>query len=548
MISHISIRDFALIKDISIDLNPGLNIITGETGAGKSILIQAISLALGSRADTTFVRTGCQKATIQISATHNGEEYILTREVSLQGKNLCKVNGNLVTLNELSSISKDIADIHGQYDHQSLLNPESHIKFVDSYAGQEVEALKKEIAEAHSLYINTRSKIRGLLARQSDAQRKKDFMAFELKEIKKAKLKVGEDQELNAKITLFQNSEKLYKDLSEAYFFTYEGEPSALALLRKATSNLENAKTYLPDNSDLEAIVREMSDAYYRIEETLGQVRFLKDQLSFSPEELDYAIGRLDEIEKLKRKYNKDIEDILSYQASLERDLSSIENAHEQLGQLEKVLKEQEDHLLKLSQSLSQLRKTHGKQLTSQIESQLQELNFSNSTISLSFSHLKDSNGALLYTENGIDQVEFLISTNKGEPEKPLSKIASGGELSRIMLAFKKILADYDNIPTLIFDEIDSGISGIAASVVGKKLKEIGGEHQVICITHLPQIAACGTYHYRIEKHTHEEITNTSLSLLDHKERIQEVARLLGGINITNTTLESAKELLEASI
>lgn len=546
MISHISIRDFALIQNISADFEPGLTIVTGETGAGKSILIEAISMALGSRADNSFVRTGCEKAIIQLSADVNGEEYVIQREISAQGKNLCKINGNLVSLGELSSLCRKIADIHGQYDHQSLLNPDSHMDLVDIYGNKEIGPAKDLVRETYGAYREIKQRIDNLKTLAAESNRRRDFMDFELKEIRKANLKEGEDLILEEQINLWQNSEKLFTDLSEAYNLSQEGEPSALSLLKKTADALERAAN-CTGQGELNRLTVELTDAYYQIEEAVHEIRKIRDSLTFSEEELNQAIKRYDSIEDLKRKYNGEISDLLDYAKTLETKLLQIENIDDEMKTLSLSLAKAKTELEATSATLSALRRVAGTALTNKIEAQLKELNFNNAAISLDFIELKDSKGDNIFTETGTDRAEFMISANKGEPKKPLSRIASGGEMSRIMLAFKKIVADYDAIPTLIFDEIDSGISGIAASVVGKKLKEIGRAHQVICITHLPQIAACGSGHFRIDKENQGDTTITTLTKLNPEERAVEIARLLGGSNVTETTLKSAKELLEAS-
>lgn len=539
MISHISIKDFAIIENVEVDFDEGLNIITGETGAGKSIVIEAVSLALGSRADTAFIRSGKEKAKIQLVAYLDGEEIIISREISMTGKNLCRLNGEIVTLAQLSSACKKIADIHGQYDHQSLLNPEYHINLIDLYGHKTITPVKEQVSQIYSDYKATKTQLFELVANSMENARKRDFMKFELVEITGANLYVGEDEELESKIRILQNSEKIYKNLSIAYELTIESDSSSLDLLDNATKQLSEISTY---SSDYDLISQDFSDIYYRLKDMCGEIRLLRDKIVFSQEELDIYIERIELIDSLKRKYGNSIEAILEYANNIEKQLSIIDNIDETKAKLEKALEKHESELQLFSEKLSMLRKKSAKELEEKIMEQLLELNFNNSVLSIDF---KNNSGG--FSENGIDIVEFLISTNKGEPLKPLAKIASGGEMSRIMLAFKAIIADYDNIPSMIFDEIDSGISGIAASVVGKKLKDISSKHQIICITHLPQIAACGKYNYRISKETDDNETRTTILPLSQEDKIYEIARLLGGINITETTISSAKELIELS-
>lgn len=539
MIDHISIKDFAIIENAEVDFQPGLNILTGETGAGKSIVIEAVSLALGARADTAFVRSGCDKAIVQLSGTLNDEEIVITREVSAAGKNLCKLNGELVTLAQLNTYCRKLADIHGQYDHQSLLDPAYHINLVDIFHSEDIEPVKNMVADLYSSYRDTKHRLESLISGAAENARKRDFMAYEVNEIRSACLRPGEDTELEEQYSVLQNAEKIYKALAEAYSCAQDSAPSALDSLSRISTILQEVSGY---TSKLSEISTGFDDLFYQLQDMISEIRDTRDNVTFSPEELDECISRIETINKLKKKYGNSIEEILEYADANEKKLYDIDNIDEEKENLERELSVLNDQLELASERLTKLRKKSAEELERKISKELLELNFAESNLSISFETLPS------FTENGIDKVEFLISTNKGEPLKPLAKIASGGEMSRIMLAFKNIVAEYDNIPTLIFDEIDAGISGIAASVVGKKLKEIADKHQIICITHLPQIAACGSHNYRIYKESNESTTRTSIESLDKNEKVLEIARLLGGTNITDTTLKSAQELIEASL
>jgi len=538
MITHISIRDFAIIENVEIDFHEGLNIITGETGAGKSIVIEAVSLALGSRADTAFVRSGKEKAIVQLVGTIMGSEYIITREISQTGRNLCKVNGEIVTLSHLNLICKKIADIHGQYDHQSLLNPDYHIRLIDMYKKEQISPAKDKVSEILKHYREVSSRLRRIITEASENQRKRDFMAFELDEIRKAELVPGEDEKLEEKIYMLQNSEKIYESLAGSYEIINGEEYSSLSGLRKSMDMLSGISNYSSGISDLH---RQLSDTYYQIEELASEIRDMRDRTVFSPQELDQAITRADFLNNLKNKYDLSIDGLIAYADDLEEKLSFVENMDEMKKDLTELQQKCESDLKDACSELTELRKSAAAELEEKILAELAELNFKDAQLSIEFSTAAE------YSDNGTDTVEFMISTNRGEQLKPLSKIASGGEMSRIMLAFKKIVGDYDEIPTLIFDEIDAGISGITASIVGRKLMQIAENHQVICITHLPQIAAFGSHNYKIAKESDESNTYTTVLHLQEDEKIQEIARLLGGINITETTLQSAKELIEAS-
>ncbi len=538
MISHISIKDFAIIENVQIDFHEGLNIITGETGAGKSIIIEAVSLALGARADTAFVRSGKDKAVVQLAAELDGEEYVITREVSASGRNLCKINGELVTLGQISTLCSRIADIHGQYDHQSLLNTEHHIDLVDLYSKDTVYPLKTKVSECYAHFRKISSELDSLLSGFAEKQRKKDFMSFELNEIDAADLKPGEDIELENRISLLQNSEKIYAALESAYDISYDSEQSTSYTLSKVLALIQDISGF---SSDLKSLDEKISDIYYSLEDVCSQIRSIKDKSEFSPEELDAAISRLDEINRLKMKYGNSIEEIISYRENLANSISEVDNIDELKEKLTAKKNQAETSLQEFSEQLSKARKKAALSLQEQILHELKDLNFKDADMVIDFKQAEQ------YTASGTDIVEFLITTNRGEALKPLAKVASGGEMSRIMLAFKKIIGDYDHIPTMIFDEIDTGISGITASIVGKKMCQIAKNHQIICITHLPQIAACRGHNFKIVKETNDSSTFTNVIPLNSEEKAEEIARLLGGINITETTIQSAKELIKAS-
>lgn len=532
MISHIDIKDFAIIKDLSLDLEDGLNIITGETGAGKSIIIEAISMALGARADTDYIRHGCDKAYISMQIDANGEEYVLKREISAN-KSVCKVNGELVTLGELSSLCKKLVDIHGQYDHQSLLNPDNHINILDLYGGKELLNAKAEVASCYEKYAKSSTELMSLRKRLSDSQRQKDFLKFEVEEINAAEVKLGEDEELSEKIKLMENSESIYESLSNAHTFLFN-EGGSASSLGNALNALSSVKGF---SADMDSLLERVSNAYYEIDDLNKELRALKDSVSFSQAELDDAIERLDLLNNLKKKYGGSLEKVLAYAKEAAKNLTSIENADEEMARLEKEIAVNKAEYDKAAEKLTALRKKTADTLSASINKELEELNFKDANFGAKMDVITPK-------ENGVDSVEFLISANKGEELKPLAKVASGGELSRIMLALKRIIGDIDGIPTMIFDEIDTGISGATAGVVGDKLKSIADNHQIICITHLPQIACKGSHHYRIEKTSDEISTQTTVVPLSDEERVEELARLLSGTTITDSARLQAKELL----
>ncbi|MBE6029068.1 MAG: DNA repair protein RecN [Clostridiales bacterium] len=544
MIRHISIRNFAIIENVEIDFNDGLNIITGETGAGKSVVIEAVSLALGSRADTAFVRTGADKAVIQLVATADGDEYVITREVSAAGRSLCRINDEIVTLGTLSQFCRSLADIHGQYDHQSLLDPDNHIRLVDLYRKDSILPAKATVSALYAEYTGLCEELARLRRAQAEGKRQRDFMDFELKEIEDAHLVEGEDDALEDEISLLQNSEKIFSSLAGAYQTASESDYSILSAMRHVSDMVGETSEYTKDLAELS---QRLESLYYEYEDACTSLRDLRDGTVYDPAALDEAINRYETIKRLKEKHGRTIPELLAYADELRVKLSSIDNADEEIASLQTRIDAAAASLAEASETLSSLRRASASELETLITEQLSQLNFRDAAFAIDFRKAVDAAGNPQFTAEGTDIVEFLITTNRGEPLKPLSKIASGGEMSRIMLAFKKIIGDYDHIPTMIFDEIDSGISGIAASVVGRKLREIAERHQIICITHLPQIAAYGTSNYRIWKHSDDLMTFTSVDPLDPEEKVREIARLLGGETITETTLASARELIEAS-
>lgn len=567
MIRHISIRNFAIIDHTEIDFHDGLNIITGETGAGKSIVIEAVSLALGSRADTAFVRSGERKAIVQMiadapegsaageqsvaareesvaadaadgAAAGEAREVILTREIAASGRNLCRIDDEIVTLGQLSALSRQLADIHGQYDHQSLLDPANHIRLLDSYEKDGIASAKEIVRQRYETYRSAEADLKQLLSRAAEDARQRDFMAFELQELEEADLVSGEEETLEQEIRLLQNSETIFENLAGAYEIISGGEYAALPALKTAADRIADTEEY---STELGALSERLSGLYYELEDAGSDIRRLRDSIVFSPEELDAKMSRLDLLSRLISKHGKSTSELIEYADELRGRLADIDDISGRREALEKELSQHRKALEEASSALSSVRKKAAASLEKKISEQLSQLNFNDSRFSIEFREADD------FTAEGTDVVEFMISTNRGEDLKPLSKIASGGEMSRIMLAFKKIIGDYDEIPTMIFDEIDAGISGVAATVVGRKMREIARNHQIICITHLPQIAAFGQHHYRIEKTSDETSTYTSVVELTEEEKPAEIARLLGGENVTETTLQSARELLEAS-
>ncbi len=535
MIRHISIKNFAIIKNINIDFSIGFSPITGETGAGKSIIIEAITMALGGRADKTFVRTGENKAVIQLVSEVDGEETILYREISKDGRSICKVNGEIVTLMQQREFSKQIADIHGQYAHQSLLDCESHITLVDDFMADQLSEAKSTVSRLFFEYSKKTKDLNSFLSSKDADEKERDYLEYQLGEIEKINPQADEDISLEEEIRVLENRDSIFSSLDSSYHIMYENEQSLLGELMSITRNLESINGIYEPSKELHA---ESLDIYYRLEALAHSIRESKDQLPDSYVSIDELINRLESINTLKRKHGGSLNNVLEFKENATLTLSTYENREEHLATLEKAVKLAEEELKAACIVLSKERKKKAKILEEKISTELIDLNFKDGGIKILFTE-KDS-----YSENGIDLVEFLIKTNKGDTFKPLAKIASGGEISRVMLAFKKIVGDYDNIPTIIFDEVDTGISGQTASVVGRKLLEIGKSRQVIAITHLPQVAAFGDTNYAIVKKSDETSTFTEVIQLTEDEKIYEIARLLSGDEVTPSSLENAKSLV----
>lgn len=542
MIDHISIRDFAIIDNVEVDFSDGLSIITGETGSGKSILVTAISLALGSRADSSYVRSGKDKALVQLSATLEGadglEEIVISREVSSAGKNLCKLNGRIVTLTELAEKCKEIADIHGQYDNQSLLDPETHLGLLDEFHKEKIRPLLNSYELCYKDYLEKKRALDELLSMEEDSIKKADFYRFELNEIEKASPVLGEDEELEARLGILQNSEKIFDSANSAYQ-SLQGERGAYSSLGTTVDSLEHICEYSPT---IQNLLEETRDIYYRLEDISSSLRDLVESMTYDPDEIDTIINRLSVLDNLKKKYSGNsgsIQGVISYRDKIKKELDQIENFDQEKSRLEKEFLASKEKLLSLGSNLTKERQRGADILRKEILNQLKDLSFQDADLKISFTPLETP------SLSGLETAEILITVNVGEPLKPLSKTSSGGEISRIMLAIKSITADYDKVPTLIFDEIDQGISGKTAAIVGKKLLEISQNHQVICITHLPQIAALSDNSYRIFKESDESKTYTHIEKLKEESKVLEIARLLGGETITDTAIENAKELMK---
>ena len=535
MISHILIRDFATIENTEVSFHKGLNAITGETGAGKSVVASAISLALGSRADTSMVRTGCETATVQMVAEYNNHEVIITREISTTGKNFCRIDDRIVTLNELQELCSKIADVHGQYDNQSLLNVDRHLGLVDDYEHNAIAPVRKKVAELYENYIDAGKRLEEARKKIENNDEMKELLTFQIDEIEKAALIPGEEDKHREELEVMENNERIYAALDEAYAHANGEDISAMSKLDSVIMPMRNITQFSREAADIED---ELSDFYYRFEDIANRIRDMRDKIVFNPNRIEELNDRLHFIKELKKKYGETIDEIHLRRDSMESELHALNNLDSEVDSLQLEYSRIEEMLANETENLTRLRKSSADSLQGKIQAELENLNFNNAQISIDFDAAPD------FSPNGVDKVEFLLTTNVGEPLKPLSKIASGGEMSRIMLAFKKVIGEYDGIGTMIFDEIESGIRGETADIVAKELGQISKSHQLIIITHLPQIAASAEHNYRIEKSDDNFRTYTVINELSEKEKITEIARLLAGVNISDITLASAQEMI----
>lgn len=548
MLNHLSIKNVAVIDRLGVDFHSGVSVLTGETGAGKSIIIDSINMILGDRANKGLVRYGSDKAVVQ--AVFDADEsvipileendidaddgqIVITRQLTGEGKSVARINGMVVTLNVLRDIADKLINIHGQHDSQALLTPAKHISFLDAYAVND-EYIRK-YRECLKRKRETEKKIQSLEMDEQEKMRRIDLLEYQVDEISKAELEKGEDEELKEQREIYANAEQITGAVAEAYMNIYGGDEAAYDSISAAVDALAAVNGV---NPKLKGMYEALSGVMYSLEDVAHEVKEFGDSVEFDEQALNDVEERLDLISKLKRKYGAEIEDILKYLETARKDLEDIKLSDERTNELKEELFGIVSELRGYGKELSKRRAKYAEVLEKGIEQSLHELNMERSQFKVNIETSDE------FYENGMDRVEFLISTNPGEPLKPLVKIASGGELSRVMLAIKSILADSDNVDTLIFDEIDTGVSGRAAMSIAKKLSEIGRGKQVICITHLPQLTAAADNHYLIQKNTEGEMASTTLTELDGEQREIELARIIDGGEVTELALSHAREML----
>ena len=559
MLRHISINNVALIKKLDISFEEGFSVLTGETGAGKSIIVDAVNLVIGERADKSLIKYGEEKAyveaifsietnarakeaLIEYGLLENEEEAVFSRELSYSGKNVCRINGRLCNVSTLKEISTYIIDIHGQHEHQSLLNTDMHLGILDMYAGAKVHELQVKYKEETAKYKVVQKKIKDILGEGNKEQRI-DILSYQIAEINSAELYEGEEEELKEKRDMLNNLQKILSALNSAHEYINGDslEQSALSLIKSASNEISSISHI---NKKYEELKEKIENSYYALEDAAYELNGLLDIDEFDEKQIDFIEERLETINKLKRKYGSNFAEIISFRDNIKKELDMLENSQSILTKLESEKNILQKQIFSIACELSNIRRESAVDFEKEVVIQLATLGMEKASFSVQFNQAPSSFEEADFTDSGYDVAEFYISLNVGQPEKPLSKIVSGGEASRIMLALKSIYADKDGISTMVFDEIDTGISGRIAGVVGEKIKQTSNKKQILCITHLPQIAAAAKYHYLVEKIQTDDETITTIKKLNSDQRIEELAKMMGDGVVTQSAINHAKDLL----
>lgn len=559
MLTEISIRNLAVIEQLRLTCVSGFLAMTGETGAGKSIVIDALSLIAGGRGSTELVRHGSDKAEIEAlfevgndhpvwNTLHKlgiesdpSEPLLIRREITLQGKSHARINGQLVNLTMLREIGDQLVNLHGQHEHQALLKTEHHLEWLDAYGGTIVSSNKSQYQETYDTYVSLKKEMTELETNSGQALQMSDMYRFQVEEISAAALVVDEEEKLEAEQRRLANAEKMVDAITQAYEALF-GSNKALESISVTMNRIEHIKKY--DESQLLPLHEQVQSAYYQIEDAAFQLRAYRDTLEFEPERLNQIDERLALIASLRRKYGSTIAHILAHYEHISSELDRLAHKDERLEELAKKLAVVQKQLTREATILSASRRETSVRLCEELERQLQDLNMERTRFAVSFEPLVED-APYVFSRTGIDHIEFQLSANPGEPLKSLNKIASGGEMSRIMLALKTIFAGIDQIPVLVFDEVDTGVSGRAAQAIAEKLTNLSGNRQVFCVTHLPQVASMADAHYLIFKEVEDNRTFTRISHLSGEDRIKELARMLGGAKVTETTLNHAREMIQ---
>lgn len=554
MLAHLSIRNLAVIESVQLSFRNGFQVLTGETGAGKSIVIDALTLIAGGRGSSEWVRYGRDKAEIEamfeiardhpvwsvlerIGITASSEEsLVIRRDLTLQGKSTSRINGQLVNLTMLREVGEWLVNIHGQHEHQSLLKADEHMGWLDAFGGEAIQALKTQYQLSYDRYIALNKQLAALEETSKQALQMRDLYLFQVEEITEADLKTNEDELLEEEKRKLSYAEKLFQNSSDAYDAIHSNK-SGLDAINKSIQRIQEIAAL--DPSQLKPLLEQVQSAFYQLEDAAFQLRDYRDQIEFNPKRIDQIEQRLHLIASFRRKYGVNVTEILQYLHKIQSELQLIENKDELLQQIQSDANDELKVASSLASLLSKQRQQSAAVLSEDIERELRDLQMERTRFSVRIERLENK-----LTRNGCDQVEFLISANPGEPLRSMSKIASGGELSRIMLAMKSIFAKVDRIPVLVFDEVDTGVSGRAAQAIAEKLSVLSNDCQVFSITHLPQVACMADAHYLIQKVVEGERTFTQVEDLSVQGQVSELARMLGGVEITGTTLEHAGEML----
>lgn len=557
MLTELSIKEFAIIDEITITFNEGMTVLTGETGAGKSIIIDAVHLLLGERGSVDYVRHGAKQAELEGLFIFNDKSHpifaemekvdidmedgmlVIQRKITSSGKSICRANGKLVTLSILKRLGNVIVDIHSQHETQSLLRQNNHLELLDLYIGKEMEQRKTKYVTVYSKLLEKKREYNNLSLNEQKLTHRLDLLQFQLNEIEQANLFENEDEKLEEERTQLVNFEKIYVAIHEAYNALY-GDQKALDWLHIAKIALDDNRAY---NTFIDEKATKLTDQYYILDEISSELRDYKEALHFDPQRLNELEARIDEINRLKRKYGSTVTEILKYKVKIEHEIEQLQNKDSHIEKLNEEIKELTKEAILKANSLHQLRKKASEQLEKEVQEELMDLYLENARFKINFSYNEEINDQKLH-ENGYDVIHFQISTNSGEPLKDLNKVASGGELSRIMLALKTIFSKHQKITTVIFDEIDTGVSGRVAQSIAEKMHQISTKSQVLCITHLPQVAAMADTHQYIEKQEQNDRTSTHVYELSEKQKIKEISRMMTGRELTESALDHAEELV----
>ncbi len=554
MIQQLHVQDYAVIDKVSIELAPGLNILTGETGAGKSVVVEALNMVLGERADPEVVRSGCDRSLVEVvldvsrlggdaldvlataGFTPDEGRIVVSRELQRGGKSQCRINGRPATVSLLKRITDSLVDVHGQHDHQSLLKVECHLDILDAWCGEEVLSLRAQVAEGFERLRGLERELGRLQSDQQERARTVDLYRFQIEEIASARLQPGEEEGLLAERARLANAEKLHAAASAA-FEALGDRTQELCALDKLGDAADALRGLAQLDPHLQPMTESIQSAFYQAEDAARELRAYRDGVEFNPERLESIEERLDLLRTLKRKYGETIESILEYAQDLERQLDALTHSEERSAELSTEIERVQSEVAELAGRLSDLRRKGGTAFGRRIVKELESLSMADAMFEVA-QEVQELDAS------GIDRVEFLISANPGEPVKSLAKIASGGEMSRVMLAIKSVMASVDSLPVLVFDEIDVGIGGRTADVIGEKLELLSGNSQVLCITHLPQIASRSADHFYVEKELSDGRTVVKVRQLTDEERVAELARMLGGAEPSDTAVTHAREML----